>query len=79
MKQDWHELISQPEYGIAKEKDIFAPLRDGVKLAVDVYRPDAAGKFPALLAISPYGKELQELALSFPPQALSQQPLGWLH
>ncbi len=68
MKKDWHELISQPEYGIKTEKDIYVPMRDGVRLAVNVYRPDAEGKFPALLALSPYGKELQELLL--PPQPL---------
>jgi predicted acyl esterase len=42
MDKDWRKLISQPEHAIKKEKDIFVPLRDGVKLAVDVYRPDAA-------------------------------------
>ena len=70
MTEDWHKLISQPKYGIKKEKDIYISMRDGVRLAADVYRPDAEGKFPALLALSPYGKELQELVLSFPPQAL---------
>ncbi|MFC1491064.1 CocE/NonD family hydrolase [Nitrospinota bacterium] len=36
------------------------PMRDGVRLATDVYRPRAAGqKFPALLAISPYTRGLQ--------------------
>jgi predicted acyl esterase len=68
MSKDWHELISQPEYGIRMEKDIYVTVRDGVRLAVNVYRPDADGKFPALLALSPYGKELQELLL--PPQPL---------
>ena len=32
-------------------------MRDGIRLAVDVYRPDAEGKFPALLAMSGYGKD----------------------
>jgi len=44
-------------------------MRDGVRLATDIYRPDDNGKFPALLAYSPYGKELQALVLTFPPQA----------
>jgi predicted acyl esterase len=67
--RDWHGLISQPKYKIETEKDVYVPLRDGVHLAVDVYRPDASGKFPALLALSPYGKELQELARTFLPQS----------
>jgi len=29
------------------------PGGDGVRLAVDIYRPDAPGKVPALLAMSP--------------------------
>ena len=37
-------------------------MRDGVKLACDVFAPDAPGKFPALLSYSLYGKELQKFA-----------------
>ncbi len=70
MKKDWHELVSQPQYGVRVEKDLYVKMRDGVKLAVDVLRPDAPGKFPALLALSPYGKEIQEL--DFPPQPLGK-------
>lgn len=31
-------------------------MRDGVKLATDVYRPEAAGRYPVLVARSPYNK-----------------------
>ena len=51
------------------EKNVRIPMRDGVHLAADIYRPAADGKVPALLALSPYGKELQALALTMPPQA----------
>lgn len=60
---------SKPIYKIKAKKDIYVPMRDGVRLAADVYRPDAGGRFPALLACGPYGKELQALVLTFPPQA----------
>ena len=53
--------MSKPEHNIKTEKSIFVTTRDGVRLAVDVYRPDAPGKFPALLAMSPYGKDVQKL------------------
>ncbi len=66
MGKDWHELISQPVYGIQEEKDVYVPMRDGVRVAVDIYRPDKRGRFPALLAMSPYGKEIQNLPI--PPQ-----------
>ena len=34
-----------------------APMRDGVRLAADIYRPDAPGRFPALVTRGPYGKD----------------------
>lgn len=59
---------SKPVFQIKMEKDVYIPLRDGVRVAADIYRPDAKGKFPALLGAGPYGKELESLAMSFPPQ-----------
>src|SRR3972149_4241093 len=73
MDKDWRSLISQPQYGIKVEKDVFVPVRDGVRLALNIYRPDAPGKFPALLAIGGYGKELPEELT--PPQPLNKSPL----
>ena len=32
-------------------------MRDGVHLSVDIYRPEGAGPYPAVLAITPYGKK----------------------
>ena len=60
---------SKPIYTIKQEKDLYVTMRDGVRLALDIYRPEDKGKFPALLAYGPYGKELQTLVLTFPPQA----------
>ena len=34
-------------------------MRDGVKIAVDVYRPETAERVPALLALSIHNKDLQ--------------------
>ncbi|MBN1189430.1 MAG: CocE/NonD family hydrolase [Dehalococcoidales bacterium] len=70
MKKDWHQLISQPKYGIKIERDIYVTMRDGVRLAINVFRPAARGKFPVLLAMSGYGKEEMELLL--PPQPLNR-------
>lgn len=67
MDGDWKELISQPQFKVIVDKDVKIPMRDGVRLAVDIYRPDAPGKFPVLIAQSPYGKEIQQLPM--PPQA----------
>lgn len=50
-------------------KDVRIPMRDGVEIAADIYLPERVDKVPALLALSPYGKELQAQALTLPPQA----------
>jgi len=44
---------------IAEQRDVMVPMRDGKHLCIDVYRPDMAGRFPALLAIAPHNKEYQ--------------------
>ena len=33
------------------------PMRDGTRLAADIFRPDAPGRFPVLVSRGPYGKE----------------------
>jgi predicted acyl esterase len=38
------------------EKDVAIPLRDGVKIYVDIFRPTTDEKVPAILMWSPYGK-----------------------
>jgi uncharacterized protein len=43
------------------EEDILIPMRDGVRLRADVYRPRAPGRFPGLLSLSIYGKLSQRL------------------
>lgn len=40
------------------------PLRDGVTLRADVYRPDDAARHPVLLARLPYSKDLSPISLS---------------
>src|SRR5262249_21406298 len=35
----------------------------GIALKADLYRPDVSGRFPALLALSPYSKEAQGAAM----------------
>lgn len=36
------------------EKDVMVPTRDGARIAVRIYRPEAGGRYPALYAASPY-------------------------
>jgi len=53
--------LSQPRYEMVVEKDVFITMRDGTKVAADVFRPDAPGQFPSLYATSPYQKDLAHL------------------
>jgi putative CocE/NonD family hydrolase len=43
-------------YAVTYERDTVVVMRDGIKLYADVFRPDAAGKFPVLLQRTPYDK-----------------------
>ncbi len=51
---------SKPTYSITGDTSVRIAMRDGVRLAADVYRPAAPGqRFPALIATSPYTRQLQ--------------------
>jgi uncharacterized protein len=55
--------LSEPEFAIATENSVRVPMREGINLRADVYRPDAAGRFPALVAMSPYPRQMQGLGI----------------
>lgn len=66
----WDYMRPPDHDGIVTEKDVFVSARDGVRLCVDIYRPDAPGRFPALLAFGTHTKEIQgpEYPKEFPAQ-----------
>lgn len=39
-----------------KSLDVGLPMRDGVRLSANVFRPEAAGRYPTILVRTPYGK-----------------------
>jgi predicted acyl esterase len=58
---NWHKYPGHGyrktiENGMIVERDVAVPMRDGVRLYVDVHRPTGNKKVPALVAWSPYGK-----------------------
>ena len=55
---------------LVEERDIEVTMRDGTKLAVDVYRPEAPGKYPVLYASASHNKDIQgpDIADVLPPQ-----------
>src|ERR1700733_13394837 len=46
----------QPKYRVVADWDIKVTMQDGTKLATDVYRPKAPGKYPVILVRTCYGK-----------------------
>ena len=62
---------SKPLYSrMLWDRDIMVPMRDGMRICVDIYRPRANRKFPSLLAIAFHNKDLQtpDIANAIPPQ-----------
>jgi hypothetical protein len=53
--------LSKPAYDVVFEKNVIVEARDGVRLMTDVYRPDADGLFPALLSVSCYPRQIQNV------------------
>lgn len=57
-------LAREAVYEVAIEKNVMVPMRDGVRLATDIYRPSqngvaVTGKLPAILTRLPYNKDGQ--------------------
>jgi len=64
---------AEPRYGMLIAKDVMLPMRDGVRLAADIYRPAAMGQgeavpgqFPTLLARTSYDKSAQRYVDAIP-------------
>ena len=53
--------LSQPVHGAARDDDVPVTMRDGVALLADVHRPAEAGRYPVLIAASPYPRQIQDL------------------
>jgi uncharacterized protein len=53
--------LSQPTRNMTKDDDVPVPMRDGVTLLADVHRPAEAGRYPVLVAASPYPRQIQNL------------------
>ena len=54
--------VRPSEFGVHVDKNVLVTMRDGVRLAIDIYRParegkPAPGRFPTLLTRTPYNKD----------------------
>jgi hypothetical protein len=69
-------LESHPN--IVVERRVEIPLRDGVKLRATLFRPDAPGRFPAIVYRTPYGQEDYAEEPEFPIKAARRGYLVFL-
>jgi putative CocE/NonD family hydrolase len=69
----WRLGIPQPKYEVAVDEDVMTPMRDGMLLAADVYRPDAPGKFPVVVTRTPYSKRNVEHKYKFASKLFASQ------
>jgi predicted acyl esterase len=58
-------LLSRPEYEVVVKRNVGVPMRDGVRLATDIYRPDKEGRSPVILVRTPYKKEMGDWQARF--------------
>ena len=47
-----------PRYEMQVEKNVPIPMRDGIALRANLFRPDVAGRFPVIMAMGIYGKDV---------------------
>jgi predicted acyl esterase len=46
---------------MTRNDDVAVPMRDGIALLADVHRPAEPGRYPLLVAASPYPRQIQDL------------------
>ncbi len=59
--QESDPKLSKPEFEVVEDRGAKVPMRDGINLSADVFRPKADGKFPVIVIRTPYKKEMSEL------------------
>src|SRR5262245_57043142 len=52
--------LSKPTHRVRMESDVRVPMRDGVTVSVDIFRPDADGRFPSILIRTPYNNNTDQ-------------------
>lgn len=50
-------VIVPPTTAMNSDYDVAVPLRDGIHLSINIFRPVVAGKYPAIISFHPYGKD----------------------
>lgn len=53
--------LSEANHTRTRDDDVRVPMRDGLHLLADVHRPVEPGRYPVLIAASPYPRQIQDL------------------
>lgn len=54
------ETVETGVKGMVFERDVDVTMTDGLKLRVNIYRPDKPGRFPVVMLHGPYGKDTRD-------------------
>ena len=69
------EFSDRREDGLRIERNVAVPLRDGVRILIDIYTPELASQpLPILLGWSPYGKHNVSDRLPWPAADVASRP-----
>jgi uncharacterized protein len=75
--------LSAPFFGIRRTNNVSIAVRDGTVLLADLLQPDGEGPWPALVAFSPYPRQIQDVGapLGFIEAGASDffVPRGYVH
>lgn len=75
--------LSTPRLDSGVDEDVAVPMRDGANLLADVHRPTEPGRYPVLVAASPYPRQIQNTGapLGFVEAGASDffVPRGYVH
>jgi len=73
-----HTALLESYPNVVVERKVEIPLRDGVKLRATLVRPDAPGRFPAIVYRTPYSQEKYAAESEFPIKAARRGYLVFL-
>ena len=55
-------VVLKPTYKVRIERAVMIPMRDGKRLSADFIRPDAEGRFPAIVSTTPIARTMSVAA-----------------
>src|SRR5262249_28446515 len=69
---------TEAPYQVTVDKAVMVPMADGTRLAADIYRPAAEGRFPAIIERTPYNREESVILRTQTPQYLAQHGFAFI-